>query len=311
MAQFQMECLESKTKSVRNLYGRYKLEPLLPGQGYTLGNALRRTLLSNIECVAISGVRIAGIQHEYSTIPGIREDVLEILLNLKDIVLVSTTKSTQIGRLKIQGPVVVTSSHFDLSPEVKIVDPRQYIATITTNTVLEIEFRVEHGQGYNLVEQSASTDFFNIDAVFMPIQKLGFNIEEIIASNSEKHERLIIEVTTNGSIDPKEAIIQGAKILVALLEPLQTFATSTTEHKELKQELKYNRIMIEELQLSVRAYNCLKRAQIHTVADLMEYSQTELLEIKNFGSKSANEVIEAVEKRLGFALFEEQPSIKD
>jgi DNA-directed RNA polymerase subunit alpha len=311
MAQFQMECLESKTKSVRNLYGRYKLEPLLPGQGYTLGNALRRTLLSNIECVAISGVRIAGIQHEYSTIPGIREDVLEILLNLKDIVLVSTTKSTQIGRLKIQGPVVVTSSHFDLSPEVKIVDPRQYIATITTNTVLEIEFRVEHGQGYSLVEQSASTDFFNIDAVFMPIQKLGFNIEEIIASNSEKHERLIIEVTTNGSIDPKEAIIQGAKILVALLEPLQTFATSTTEQKELKQELKYNRIMIEELQLSVRAYNCLKRAQIHTVADLMEYSQTELLEIKNFGSKSANEVIEAVEKRLGFALFEEQPSIKD
>lgn len=311
MTQFQMECLESKTRSVRNLYGRYKLEPLLPGQGYTLGNALRRTLLSNIECAAISGVRIAGIQHEYSTIPGIREDVLEILLNLKDIVLVSTTKTIQIGRLKIQGPVIVTASHFDVSSEIKIVDPRQYIATITSNTILEIEFRVEHGKGYTLVEQSASTDFFNIDAVFMPIQKLGFNIEEIVSTNSEKHEQLIIEVTTNGSIDPKEAIIQGAKILVALLEPLQTFATSTTQQKELKQELKYNRIMIEELQLSVRAYNCLKRAQIHTVADLMKYSQIELLEIKNFGSKSANEVIEAVEKRLGFALFEEKASIID
>lgn len=311
MTQFQMECLESRTKSVRNLYGRYKMEPLLPGQGYTLGNALRRTLLSHIECIAISGVRIAGIQHEYSTIQGIREDVLEILLNIKDIVLFSTTKNTQIGRLKIQGPVIVTSSHFELPPEIKIVDPRQYIATITTNTVLEIEFRIEHGQGYRLVEQNATTDFFNIDAVFMPIQKLGFNIEEIVPTNSEKYERLIIEVTTNGSIDPKEAIIQGARILVALLQPLQTFSITTSEQRELNQELEYNQIMIEELQLSVRAYNCLKRAQIHTISDLMEYSQTELLEIKNFGSKSANEVMEAVKNHLGFVLFKDHASIED
>lgn len=151
MTQFQMDCIELEKKNVRNLYGRFKISPLLQGQGYTVGNALRRTLLSNILGTAISGVRIAGIPHEYSTITGIREDVLEILLNLKDIVLICPVQSSQVGRLKVQGPLVITASHLELPGEIKLVDPRQYIATITQKISFEMECRIDTGDRKSVV----------------------------------------------------------------------------------------------------------------------------------------------------------------
>ncbi len=174
MTHFQIECIESKTEGTRKQYGRFILEPLKQGQGITVGNSLRRTILSDLEGTAIVAVRIAGVNHEFSTITGVREDVLEILLNLKEVVLKSYTNEPQIGRVRVQGPAVITAGLFDLPPEIEIIDHRQYIATICNNTVFEMEFRIEKGHGYRLVDgniNEKSIDFLQIDAVFYASQK--------------------------------------------------------------------------------------------------------------------------------------------
>jgi len=145
MTHFQIECIESKAEGTSKQYGRFIIDPLQPGQGITVGNSLRRTLLSDIQGTAIIAVRIAGVNHEFSTITGVREDVLEILLNLKEIVLKSKTNESQIGRLRVQGPAVITAGLLDLPPEIEVVDKRQYIATICNNTIFEMEFRIEQG----------------------------------------------------------------------------------------------------------------------------------------------------------------------
>jgi len=153
MAQFEIECVESKNDTPRDQYGKFILHPLDQGQGITVGNALRRVLLSDLEGSAIVAVRIAGINHEFSTIPGVREDVLEILLNLKEVVLKSYSKEPSIGRLRVQGPAIITASNFELSPDVEVIDTEQYIATICNNNILEMEFRIEAGKGYQIVEK--------------------------------------------------------------------------------------------------------------------------------------------------------------
>nr|YP_009395018.1 RNA polymerase a-subunit [Polysiphonia stricta]ARW63580.1 RNA polymerase a-subunit [Polysiphonia stricta] len=309
MTHFQIECIESKTKGAREHYGHFVLEPLQKGQGITIGNSLRRTILSDLRGTAIVAVRIAGINHEFSTITGVREDVLEIILNLKEVVLKSHTPEPQIGRVRIQGPAVITTGLFDLPPEVEIIDPKQYIATICSNTLFEMEFRIEQGNGYKLVERAIderSIDFLQIDSIFMPVRKFNYRIEEKKVDMTHIIEKLFLEIWTNGSLSPQEAISQGAYILTNLFHPLTNISfKSKTEVNENKDK-QVNQILIEELQLSVRAYNCLKRAQIHSVADLMDYSQEELLEIKNFGQKSAEEVIEALSNKLNINLQKEK-----
>lgn len=309
MTHFQIECIESKTKGAREQYGHFVLEPLQRGQGITIGNALRRTVLSELKGTAIVAVRIAGINHEFSTITGVREDVLEIILNLKEVVLKSYISEPQIGRVRIQGPAVITTGLFELPPEIEIIDPKQYIATICSNTIFEMEFCIEQGKGYRLAERGAdnrSIDFLQIDSIFMPTKKFNYRIEEKKLNKVHTIEKLFLEVCTNGSISPQEAISQGANILTHIFHPLTNINfKSKTETNESK-EKQINQILIEELQLSVRAYNCLKRAQIHSIADLMDYSQEELLEIKNFGQKSAEEVIEALSKKLNINLEKEK-----
>ena len=165
MAQFEIECVESKNDTARDQYGKFILQPLDQGQGITVGNALRRVLLSDLEGVAIVAVRIAGINHEFSTISGVREDVLEILLNLKEVVLKSYSKEPSVGRLRVQGPAIVTASNFDLPSEVELIDPKQYIATICNNNILEMEFRIDSGRGYQIVEKfidESSNDFLQV-----------------------------------------------------------------------------------------------------------------------------------------------------
>ena len=309
MTHFQIECIESKTKGTREQYGHFVLEPLQKGQGITIGNALRRTVLSDLTGTAIVSVRIAGINHEFSTITGVREDVLEIILNLKQVILKSHSKEPQIGRVRIQGPAVITTGLFDLPPEVEIIDPKQYIATVCTNTLFEMEFRIEQGNGYRLVEKGVddrSIDFLQIDSIFMPAKKFSYKIEEKKIDRSKNVEKLFIEIWTNGSLSPQEAISQGANILTNLFHPLTniSFKSKSTTNENTDKQI--NQILIEELQLSVRAYNCLKRAHIHSIADLMDYSQEELLEIKNFGQKSAEEVIEALSNKLNIDLQKEK-----
>ena len=309
MAQFEIECVESKNDAARDQYGRFILQPLDQGQGITVGNALRRVLLSDLEGSAIVAVRIAGINHEFSTIPGVREDVLEILLNLKEVVLKSYTKEPSIGRLRVQGPAIITASNFELSPDVEVIDTDQYIATICNNNILEMEFRIEPGKGYHLVEKfmdDTSVDFLQVDAIFMPVKKVNYSVEEIRYDQNSLKDKLTLEIWTNGSISPQEAIGQSSTILTNLFNPLKTIHFKSEEESFLPEGTRINQILIEELQLSVRAYNCLKRAHIHSVADLLDYSQEDLLEIKNFGQKSAEEVIDALQKRLGINLPKEK-----
>lgn len=309
MTQFEIEHAESRTDTPRDQYGKFVLQPLRPGQGITLGNALRRVLLSDLEGSAIVSVRISGVNHEFSTIVGVREDVLEILLNLKEIVLKSYSKTIGIGRIKVQGPCIVTAANLELPPEIEAVDPKQYIATICNNTILEMEVKIDVGRGYQLAEKcndDISSNFLQVDAVFMPVRRVNYFVEEIRSEQLVLQDKLTLEIWTNGSILPQESLAKAANLLIDLFNPLKNANFKPEEESPLVEGTRINQILIEELHLSVRAYNCLKRAQIHSVADLLDYSQEDLLEIKNFGQKSAEEVIEALQKRLGINLPKEK-----
>lgn len=312
MAQFQVECVESSTEEDFSQYSRFILEPLERGQGTTIGNALRRVLLSNLEGTAVTAVRIAGVNHEFATIPGVREDVLEILLNMKQMVLRSYTAEPQIGRLFIQGPTTVTSSQFELSADVEVVNPNQCVATLSADATLEMEFKIERGRGYSPVTkvggEAAALDFLQIDAVFMPVHKVNYSVEEARVGEDIEKDRLILELWTNGSLKPEEALGQAATLLVDLFNPLKDVTYKPVDETETEEEDETNKLPIEQLNLSVRAYNCLKRAQINSVADLMDYTQEDLLEIKNFGAKSAEEVIEALQNHLGITMATEKSS---
>ena len=311
MAQFQIECVESKTQKNQSQYSKFVLEPLERGQGTTVGNALRRVLLSNLEGAAVTAIRIAGVNHEFATVDGVREDVMELMLNMKEIVFKSHTHQTQIGRLVATGPATVVAGQFEIPSEVEIVDPNQYVATLATGSKLEMEFKVDKGKGYRAIERgkddNSSLDFLQIDSVFMPVTKVNYSVEDIRGEGNQPKDRLILEIWTNGSVNPKEALSQASEIVVSLFNPLKDLNELDTIQPDYPDDVNpESQIPIEELQLSVRAYNCLKRAQINTVADLLDYSQEDLLEIKNFGQKSAEEVIEALQKRLGITLPQEK-----
>ncbi len=322
--QFQIECIESKSEPNQTQYSKFVLEALERGQGTTIGNALRRVLLSNLEGTAITAVRIAGlvrsenirgekgetkfttVNHEFATLVGVRQDVLELLLNMKEVVLKSFTSQPQIGRLNVTGPARVTAGLFELPSEVEIVDQNQYVATVAEGGKLEMEFRIERGKGYRSVdkfrEQGLAMDLLQIDAVFMPVLKVNYLVEDVRVDGSPEKDRLILEIWTDGSITPQEALSDSAKILVDLLNPLKDISLEAFPEEFTSEEDPASQVPIEELNLSVRAYNCLKRAQINSVSDLMGYTQEDLLEIKNFGQKSAEEVIEALQRRLGIML---------
>ncbi|MCC5609036.1 DNA-directed RNA polymerase subunit alpha [Nostoc sp. CHAB 5834] len=312
MAQFQIECVESNTEESRNHYSKFVLEPLERGQGTTVGNALRRVLLSNLEGTAVTAVRIEGVSHEFATVPGVREDVLEILMKMKEVILKNYSSQPQIGRLVVRGPATITAAHFDLPSEVEVIDPTQYVATIAEGGKLEMEFRIEKGKGYRTVErgreEATSLDFLQIDSIFMPVRKVNYSVEESRGEGLIPKDRLLLEVWTNGSISPQEALSSASAILVDLFNPLKDISLEPTDTGSEIPDDPTAQIPIEELQLSVRAYNCLKRAQVNSVADLLDYTQEDLLEIKNFGQKSAEEVVEALQRRLGITLPMERGS---
>jgi len=315
VVQFQIECVETKVAKSQTHYSKFALEPLERGQGITVGNALRRILLSNLEGAAATAVRIAGVTHEFATVPGVREDVLEILLNVKEVVFRSFATGPQIGRLTAVGPATVTAGQFELPSEVEVVNPDRYIATLSAGAKLEMEFRVEKGKGYRAIERSrdetSSLDFLQIDAVFMPVTKVNYTVEDVrLDEETAAGERVFLEITTNGSLKPEEALSQAATTLVELFNPLRDLTLEAIQEDTQVEEDPAGQIPIEELQLSVRAYNCLKRAQINSVADLLDYSHEDLLEIKNFGQKSAEEVVEALQQRLGIALPQEKSAPK-
>jgi DNA-directed RNA polymerase subunit alpha len=310
MNNISIKCLKSENIESGANYGQFLIGSLRPGQGITVGNQLRRVLLGDLGGTVISAVRIAGVRHEFSTIPGVREDILEILLNLKGIVLKSKTTDLQFGRLKVQGPTVVTADLIKLPTNFKVINPNHYIATISTSNILEIEFKFEYGTGYKLASQSFSDEgenYLQLDTIFMPVQKVDFKIENVYDNNNNITERLFIDIWTNGSISANDAIKSAAQIIIdlftSLIENKDTNKKNESAIKASSISIEpYINIAIEELQLSVRAYNCLKKAQINTVGDLLQYSPEKLQELKNFGRKSADEVFSTLKNKLGIIL---------
>ncbi|MFK8183536.1 MAG: DNA-directed RNA polymerase subunit alpha [Phormidesmis sp.] len=309
---FQVDCVESIVEDDQSQYSRFVIEPLERSQGTTVGNALRRVLLSNLEGTSVTSVRIAGASHEFSTIPGVREDVLDILLNMKETVLKSYSAQPQIGRMVVQGPAKVTAANFDLPSEVELISTDQYIASVSAGHTLEMEFRIERGKGYRAIdrsrEETGGVDFMQIDAVFMPVRKVNYSVENFLDAAGDRKDRLNMEIWTNGSLTAQQAMSEAAAQLVDMFNPLKDVTLEPKRDEDTKEEDPTYQIPIEELQLSVRAYNCLKRAQINAVSDLLDYSQEDLLEIKNFGQKSAEEVVEALQVHLGIMLPLEKPA---
>ena len=310
MTNISIKCLKSEKIESGLCQGQFLINSLKPGQGITIGNLLRRILLNDLGGMAISAIRIAGISHEFSTIPGVREDILEILLNLKGIILKSNDKTSQFGRLKIQGPTVVTADLIQLPSNLEIVNPNHYIMTISTSNIIEIEFKFEYGNGYKLASQTfleEDDNFLQLDAIFMPVQKVNFKTENVYDKVNNITERVFLDIWTNGSISPTEALTSAAQVIINLFTLLLENKESTEDKKGggRLQSLSiepYTNIAIEELQLSVRAYNCLKKAQINTVGDLLQYSPEKLQELKNFGRKSADEVFSTLKNKLGIIL---------
>jgi DNA-directed RNA polymerase subunit alpha len=308
MNNISIKCLKSEKIESGSSHGQFLIDSLQPGQGITIGNQLRRVLLNDLGGVAISAVRIAGVSHEFSTIPGVREDILEILLNLKGIVIKSKTQTPEFGRLKIQGPAVVTADLIQLPSNLEIVNLNHYLMTISSSNIVEIEFKFEYGRGYKLASQiflEENENYLQLDTIFMPVQKVDFKIENVYDNFNNLSERVFLDIWTNGSISPNEALISAAQITIDLFTLL-----IEKKHKTSKLELiprsiniePYTNIAIEELQLSVRAYNCLKKASINTVGDLLQYSPEKLQELKNFGRKSADEVFSTLKNKLGIIL---------
>ena len=310
MNNISIKCLKSERIESGACHGQFLITSLKPGQGITIGNQLRRILLNDLGGTAISAVRIAGISHEFSTIPGVREDILEILLNLKGIILKSTDKTPQFGRLKIQGPTVVTADLIQLPTNLEIINPAHYIMTISTTNILEIELKFEYGTGYKLASQNfceEDDNYLQLDTIFMPVQKVDFKIENVYDDTNNITERLFLDIWTNGSISPYEALKSAVQVTINLFN-LLLINRDTNELDKLNPTSNviniepYTNIAIEELHLSVRAYNCLKKAQINTVGDLLKYSPVKLQELKNFGRKSADEVFSTLKTKLGIIL---------
>ena len=307
MGKLLLKCINSERLDSGSYYSKFSIDSLDLGQGITIANQLRRVLLGELGKKAITAVSITGIKHEFAVLPGVREDILEILLNLKGIVVSSKSKDTEFASLKVQGPAIITADLIKFKGDSKIINPNHYIATLSENYILEFEFQIEYGIGYKLnnpiIGEIEQKDFLSIDAIFMPVRKVEFQIDNIYDKEGNITEQLFLEIWTDGSILPIEAVKLAANNIISLYTSLiankPKKITEIENTNQFNSTESYHDILIEELQLSVRSYNCLKKAQISNVGDLLKYSPKKLLEIRNFGRKSANEVFFVLKNKFG------------
>jgi len=284
---------------------KFTIEPLEPGFGYTIGNSLRRTLLSSIPGAAITTVRFDDALHEFDTIPGVTEDVTDIILNLKDIVLTSTSEEPVIVRLDVRGPADVAAGDIKVPSEIEILNRDLHVATLNSKGRLAIDLTVERGRGYLSADRETLTRTIGvipIDAIFSPVRRVTFDVEPTRVEQSTNYDRLVLDIETDGTISPREALasagdtLRNLVSLVADLEEapqgLELGDTGTTTSGSPDLDLR-----IEELDLSERPRNCLKRAQINTIGELVERTMEDLLAITNFGQKSADEVVQRLDER--------------
>jgi DNA-directed RNA polymerase subunit alpha len=323
MLDFQIPRITSE--SAENNHGSFTVEPLDRGFGYTFGNSLRRVLLSSLAGAAVTSVRIEGVAHEFSTITGVTEDVTDIVLNLKGVVCRMHSDASEVeAPLVATGPGDITAKDIDLPAGVEILNPRAHIATLEKKSKLELYLTIGRGRGYRPAEENKSPDqpigVIPIDSIFSPVRRVAYAVEQARVGQRTDFDKLTLDIETDGSLEPQAALREAAEILIShlaiftdedrieelrgalpgVLDPGQPAPAGATPPRP---STGMDDILIEELELGVRSYNCLKRAGVQTVGDLVSKSEDELAAIPNFGRKSIDEVIETLQAR-GLSLRE-------
>ncbi len=307
----RIECIETLGD---DSYGKYVVEPLERGYGTTLGNSLRRILLSSLPGTAVKTVKIAGIQHEFSTIPGVKEDVTEIILNIKKIIARLYSNQDKVVYIEATGECEVTAGDIKADGEVEVLNPDLHIASLGPDASLSMELTLGHGRGYVSADrnklQQPIIGVIPVDSIYSPVLKVNYTVENTRVGNMTDFDKLTIEVWTDRTITARDAVSLGAKILVdhfSLFTDLSdTVANSTTVvEREQTAQTKMLDMTIEELDLSVRSFNCLKRANINTVGDLISKTEDEMIKVRNLGHKSLEEVIHKL-AMMGLALASDE-----
>ena len=308
----QIECIETHGN---DSYGKYIVSPLERGYGTTLGNALRRILLSSLPGTAATSIKIAGVHHEFSTIPGVSEDVTEIVLNVKQLITKLYCDGVKTVYIEAVGPCEVTAGDIKADADVEIINPDLHIATLGSNATLNMEITLSHGRGYvpaerNKLVHNNVLDVIPVDSIYTPVYKVNYTVENTRVANMTDYDKLTIEVWTDDTISARDAISLGAKILCDhftlftnlsdTIGDITTVVETTEEGSSAVYEL-----TIEEMDLSVRSFNCLKRANINTVADLVSKTEDEMMKVRNLGRKSLEEVINKL-AMMGLTLAEEE-----
>ena len=310
MIEIEKPRIETLDMTPDGKYGRFTLEPLERGYGTTIGNSLRRTLLSSLQGVAGTSIKIDGVQHEFSTIPHVKEEITEIILNIKGLTAKLHSDSVKTVYIEAEGPCEVTGASIKADSAVEILNPELHIATLDEGAKLNMELTLDKGRGYvpseNNKNEHTPIGVIPVDSIYNPVVKVNYDVENTRVGQQTDYDRLIIEVWTNGVLTAKEAISWAAKILTEHLK-LFTDLSQDASNSEIMVEKagdgkdKILEMTIEELDLSVRSFNCLKRANINTVEDLTEKTEEDMMKVRNLGRKSLEEVIAKLQS-LGFAL---------
>ena len=307
----RIECIENVEDES---YGKYVVEPLERGYGTTLGNSLRRILLSSLPGTAVTTIKIAGVQHEFSTIPGVKEDVTEIVLNVKGIIAKLYSEGVKTVYIEASGEGVVTAGDIKADSDVEVLNPEHHIATLGPGASLNMELTLSQGRGYVTADRNKPSQtiigVIPVDSVYTPVRKVNYTVENTRVGDATDYDKLTLEVWTNGTISSRDAVSLGARILVdhfTLFTDLsETMGSKTTVvERENTQQDKVLQLTIEELDLSVRSFNCLKRANINTVEDLISKTEDEMMKVRNLGRKSLEEVINKL-AMMGLSLASEE-----
>jgi len=307
----RIECLENPGEGA---YGKYVVEPLERGYGTTLGNSLRRILLSSLPGTAVTSIKIAGVQHEFTTIPGVKEDVTELVLNVKNIIARLYSDGPKTVYIEASGEGEVTAGDIKADGEIEILNPELHIATLGADATLNMELGIAHGRGYVPADrnkpQQAIIGLIPVDSVYSPVKKVNYTVENTRVKDLTDFDKLTLEVWTNGTISARDAVSLGARILcdhfMLFTDLSETMGSkSTVVEKAEAQRDKVLELTIEELDLSVRSFNCLKRANINTVEDLISKTEDEMMKVRNLGRKSLEEVINKL-AMMGLSLASEE-----
>jgi len=297
-----------------NNFGKFELEPLERGFGTTIGNALRRVMLSSMPGSAIVAVKIDGVMHEFQSMDGVVEDVTTIVLNLKNVVVKNHSNEDKVLHLSVNEERIVTAADIEADADIEIINPDQVIATLSKGGKLDMEMIVSNGRGYvpsneNKKYVEGNIGYIPIDALYSPIERISYDVDNARVGQDASYDKLIMNVTTNGSVRPEEAMALGAKILIEHLNIITDLSeiadvTGIMNAKQEDSKLKKLETSIDDLDFSVRAYNCLKRAGVNTLGDLTEKSELEMMKIRNLGKKSLKEVMDKI-KDMGLRFRDE------